>query len=156
MTGLSKARDERQTRQRGIFSSLFDDFINDRFFNSFEAPKMMNRYSIPAANISEEETCYLIALAVPGMHKDDFEISLDNDLLTIKAEKKHSESQNEDLSAFTRQEYNYRSFSRSFTLPNNVDPENIGALYENGILNIKICKIEDNDQLKSIKKIEIK
>lgn len=153
MTGISKARDERHTRRRGIFSSLYDDFINDRFFSSFDGLKMNNRYSIPAVNINEEEKCYVIAMAVPGMEKDDFNLSLEDNVLYVSVD--DTKTDQEEDHNYARQEFNYRSFRRFFYLPEDVDKENIDASYKDGILSLKICKVEQPSINNKVKKIEI-
>lgn len=98
--------------------------------------------SIPAVNIQENDTNFLIEVAAPGKKKEDFNIELDNDILTISAEEKQ-ESTSEENGKFTRREFGYRSFSRSFTLPETADSGKIDANYENGVLKIDIQKRED-------------
>lgn len=94
--------------------------------------------SIPAVNISEEVGQYLVEMAVPGMKREDFKISLDDDLLTISAST--TTEHEERTRDFTRQEYNFNSFTRSFQLPNDAIPENVSAEYTDGVLKIKIAR----------------
>ena len=81
-------------------------------------------------------------MAAPGFSKDEFRIELNNDLLTISSEKK-VENETKEGENFTRREFSYQSFSRSFTLPNTVNSDKIGAKYENGILKVLIPKKEE-------------
>jgi len=96
---------------------------------------------VPAANIVDKKDNFSINLAVPGMEKKDFHVKIDNGLLTITAEKE--EKVEEKDAEFTRREYNYNSFSRSFMLPDSVKPDKIKAKYENGVLNITLPKKEE-------------
>jgi HSP20 family protein len=116
---------------------LNDFFDTDRFFDS-DLLKMANVPALPLVNIIEEEKEFVVDLAVPGMTKKDFHIGIENGLLTISAEKK--EEKEEVKKNFTRKEFSYNSFTRSFTLPENVNEEKIDANYENGILKIHLGK----------------
>ena len=108
--------------------------------------------SMPAANIKETDKSYHVELASPGMNKEDFKIEVDEDLLTIRSEK---ESEKEETSSrYTKREFNFTSFVRSFRLPEEVDSENISAKYEGGILQLEIPKkvVEE----KKVRSIDIK
>jgi HSP20 family protein len=96
--------------------------------------------TVPSANFTENEKEYTIELAAPGLSKKDFTIEMENDLLTISAEKE--EEKNEKENGFTKKEYSFNTFSRSFTLPENAKSEKIDAKYENGILTINVPKKE--------------
>jgi HSP20 family protein len=98
--------------------------------------------TLPAVNIKENADAFMVEMAAPGMAKEDFKIELNNDLLTISSEKKN-EKETKEGETYTRREYSYQSFSRSFTLPNTVDGEKISAKYENGVLSIEIPKKEE-------------
>lgn len=120
---------------------FFDDFFkpwNEWFDKSGYLGRIMN---VPAVNISEEKNEYLVSLAVPGMKKDDFKIDVDGNILTISSEKEETKEEKEK--AFTRKEYNYSSFSRSFTLPDAVNKEKIDAKYEDGVLKISLPRKEE-------------
>jgi len=95
----------------------------------------------PLANITDNEKDFTIELAVPGMSKDQFNIKLDNDILTISVERKEEEVKEERN--FTRREFRYDSFSRSFSMPDIVDQDKIKADYKNGVLSLKLPKSED-------------
>ncbi len=116
------------------------------FFNADLDPWSTDNYSdmnstLPAVNIKETEDDFQVSVAVPGFKKDDFNIELDNNILTISSEK---EMENEvEGEKYTRREFSYQSFKRTFTLPELVDEEKISAKYENGILNVVIPKKEE-------------
>jgi HSP20 family protein len=122
------------------------NFVND-FFNSDLSDWSLRHYSdpnttLPAVNIKENADSFMVEMAAPGMAKEDFTIELNNDLLTISSEKK-TENETKEGETFTRREFSYQSFSRSFTLPKTVDADKISAKYENGILSIAIPKKEE-------------
>lgn len=93
---------------------------------------------LPAVNIADKKDRYEVRLAVPGMDKDDFKISVDGNMLTISNEKEESAEEKEEM--FTRKEYSYSGFSRSFSLPAEIDKERIEAGYEKGVLKISLPK----------------
>jgi len=120
------------------FPSLMDNFFNDWPVTNFSAT---NR-TVPAVNINENDNEFIVTLAVPGMEKKDFNINLENDVLSISSEKTVEKSENEDN--YTRREYNYQSFIRSFNVPKDmVDGDEIAAKYKNGELIIKVPKREE-------------
>jgi HSP20 family protein len=98
-------------------------------------------FNRPAANIIDNEKDFNIELAVPGMAKDDFNINLEDDIMTISVERKEEEVK-EDKN-FTRREFRYDEFSRSFSLPDIVDQEKIKADYQNGVLSVMLPKSEE-------------
>lgn len=116
-------------------NDVFDTFFND----SFISDRMIAR--VPAVNIAETEGDYHIELAVPGLKREDFKISLDKNILSISAEKKSEAS--EEGRKYNRREYSYTSFVRSFTLPETADQSNIEAEYIDGILQINVAKREE-------------
>lgn len=121
--------------------SLFNHFVArelDRQFPATTAGKSVN--SAVAANIKEDETAYHIELAAPGLKKEDFAISLNNNQLTISA--KQEDSKEEKTENYTRKEFSYTSFERSFRLPKNINSEQIQAAYTDGILKIELPKVE--------------
>lgn len=114
------------------FPSVFDEMFND-----WSAGGM--RTSTPAVNVKETETGFHLELAVPGYEKGDFNIDLDHDTLTISSERKNEHEEKEGK--FTRKEFSYQSFKRSFTLPEQlIDADGIKAKYENGILKVDLPK----------------
>ncbi|NVK53437.1 MAG: Hsp20/alpha crystallin family protein [Flavobacteriaceae bacterium] len=133
-----------------VFTNLFDDFFRDWSTTNFSETNT----TLPAVNIKETENDFTVDVAVPGMDKKDFKIDLDNDILTISSEKKSSNEETNDR--YTRKEYSYLSFKRSFTLPKGVvDSNKIEAVYNNGELKITIPKLEEAKP-KPVKLIEVK
>ncbi len=121
------------------FPSVFDDFFkpwNEWFDGGGSAWNRMMK--IPAVNITENKDNFEVALAAPGLKKEDFKIDMDGNLLTISSEKE--ETKEEKDQKFTRKEYNYSSFSRTFTMPEEVLKEKIEAKYENGVLRLVMPK----------------
>ncbi|MEN8225542.1 MAG: Hsp20/alpha crystallin family protein [Bacteroidota bacterium] len=98
-------------------------------------------YNRPSANIIENEKDFSIELAVPGMNKEDFSIKLEDDVLTISVEQKEMTEGKEKN--YTRREFRYDSFSRSFSLPEVVNQEKIKADYKNGVLSVTLPKSEE-------------
>jgi HSP20 family protein len=129
---------------------LFDD---DSFFN-FDFPRLGNGFGskLPAANVKENQNEYIIDLAAPGMKKDDFRIDIENGMLHVSSEK--NEESEEKSEYYTRKEFSYSSFSRSFKLPATINEDKIKAKYENGVLMIHLPKKEE--AIKQISKKEIK
>jgi len=133
---------------RGI-PTLFESFFGD-VFPDFIGTNHMNK-GMPAVNHKETDNSYVVEVAIPGIDKKDIEVNLDEGLLTISSENKSSKNKEED--GYTLREFNCSSFSRSFTLPDNADGDNISAKYENGILNLELSKIKVAE--KSPKMIEV-
>ena len=98
---------------------------------------------IPEANIIENEKDYTVELAAPGLDKKDFKIEVDNGVLIISA-KKEEKKEEEEKANFKRREFSYNSLYRSFTLPENSNPEKIDAKYENGLLRLSIPKMNES------------
>ena len=118
-----------------VIPNLFDDFFRDWSVTNFSETNT----SLPAVNIKENDDEFTVEVAAPGMEKEDFKIHLENDVLTISSEK--TTENNEKNDRYTRKEYSYQSFERSFNLPKNtVDSEKISAQYKNGELVIAIPK----------------
>lgn len=138
---------------RDNLSEVFDfDHMFDRPL--FETLRNGNKFSrIPATNIRETNKEYLVELAAPGMKKSDFHVDIDNDLLEIKVEKE--EESKDKGENFTRREYDFTSFYRSFNLPDSVHSEKIKAEYQDGILKVHIPKVEET-QKKTVKEIAVK
>jgi len=141
------------SRQREAVPSMFNDFF--RPWNEwFDNGGFMGRtLSMPAVNISEAKDSYLVSLAVPGMKKDDFKVDVEGNMLTISSEKSETKEANEEK--YTRKEYNYSSFSRSFTIPDDVEIEKIDARYQDGELKLTLPRKEEAKK-SSAKKISVK
>jgi HSP20 family protein len=113
----------------------------NNFFDNDLADFFGKRVSDPAANILENNDSFELHIAAPGMKKDDFRINLDNSILTISVEME--DEKNEVSKNYTRKEFYYGSFSRSFTLPKTIDLDKIKADYDNGILKVMLPKKEE-------------
>ena len=120
------------------FDKFFDDFFSGNL-NEFVGSDYF--LSSPSTNIKETDEGFEIELAAPGLEKADFNLNLDQEVLTIEAKRENKSEETTDK--FVRREFNYTSFKRSFTLPESVDTNQIGAKYENGILNITLPKKEE-------------
>jgi HSP20 family protein len=126
--------------------TMFTDLLNaDRFFNSefFNLPSVFTADD-PPANIKDEDKQFLVEMSAPGFDKKDFTINVENDILTISAEKQ--EEKNETKEDYSRKEFSYNSFERSFVLPQAVLEDDIKAEYKNGILNLVIPKKEISEK----------
>lgn len=140
-------------KPRTSWPSFFESGLMDKFFNApldefFNYGKVMN---IPAVNVSETDKNFQLSIAAPGLEKKDFKVEAYDDMLTISAE--HEKEQKEEKNdRFNRREYNYSSWSRSFSLPENCNYGMIDAEYKNGELKIVIPKVEVKEpkKLKSI------
>lgn len=121
-----------------VFDSLFSDALN----------KTNTVSRVPSVNIYETKEAYKLELAAPGLTKEDFQVNLKKDTLSVWVEKKLDADQKID---FSRQEFEYTSFARSFNLPENADAETIQAEYVNGILTITINKVDEKMLSKEIK-----
>ena len=124
------------------FPGLFDRFFEGDLFDWSNRNFSDTNTTLPSVNIRENEEGFEVEVAAPGFSKEDLKIDLSNGLLTISSEKK-VENETRDGENFTRREFSYQSFSRSFTLPNIVNSDKIAAKYENGILRISIPKKEE-------------
>jgi HSP20 family protein len=117
------------------FNDVFESIFNDTFFND----RMVTR--VPAVNISESENNYHVELAAPGLKKEDFKLDLERNQLTISVEQAADHHDNQKN--YSKREYSYSSFVRSFTLPESADDSRIDASYTDGILRIDIAKREE-------------
>lgn len=124
------------------YPGLFDRFFENDFFDWSNRNFSDTNTTLPSVNIKEDNDGFDVEVAAPGFEKGDFRIELDNDVLTVSSEKK-VENETKEGQRFSRREFSYQSFSRSFTLPNTVENDKIAAKYENGILKISIPKKEE-------------
>jgi HSP20 family protein len=119
------------------------DFMNREVFDWTNSNFSPTNTTLPAVNIKETEDHFTVEVAAPGMKKEDFNIELDNNLLTISSEKT-DEREEKDGERYTKREFSYQSFQRSFTLPQNmVMEEKIEAKYKDGVLHLIIPKKEE-------------
>ena len=135
MTLVKFANGQKNKALSPLFTDVFDSVWNDTFFGD----RLTSR--VPAVNIAESDNNFHIELAVPGLKKEDFKINLEKNLLSVSAEKKADNT--EETKKYTKREYSYSSFVRSFTLPDTVDYANITAEYTDGVLHINVAKKEE-------------
>lgn len=125
--------------------SMFDNFFND----DFDVDQAVVRgTAMPAVNVRETENEFKLELAAPGKSKDDFNIQIENASISISSENETSDETNEE--SYTRKEYSFNSFKRSFRLPQNANSDEINAKYDNGILIVSIPKMEPSIQPKKL------
>jgi HSP20 family protein len=135
--------------QGSLTRPFFRDFFDaDNFFNT---NWLAERSGYPAVNVAEKDNEYCIDLAVPGYKKEDFKVKVNNDILTVSAEAKTENK--EEKKEYTRKEYSYSSFSRSFQLPDNVKDDQITAKYEDGMLKLSLPKT--NNVVRASKEVPI-
>ncbi len=136
MTTLTTYR----AKPAGVFNEM--DRMIDSFFAGSTAPMKSGRY--PAVDVVEKEDAYSLSVELPGYSKDDVEIKIDNNLLTISAaeeEKKAEKAEKREEMRYVIRERSSRSFTRTFVLPREVDKDNIEASFENGLLSLSIPKV---------------
>jgi HSP20 family protein len=132
---LVKFNNSRANAVNPWFNDVFNSLINDSTLNDRFVTKT------PAVNIAETEDHFHIELAVPGLRKEDFKINLDKNVLSVSAEKKTENV--EEGKKYSKREYSYNSFVRSFTLPEVADQAKIEAEYTDGILKLNVAKKEE-------------
>ena len=136
-------------------TNLFDDFFSRDLWNWGLDNNSNTNTTIPAVNIKETAENFEVEMAAPGMKKEDFRIELDGNTLSINSELKNEHEEKEG-ERYSRREFSYQSFQRTFTLPKNVvDVDQIHAKYENGVLHLLIPKREEAKQ-RPPRMIEIK
>ena len=124
--------------------SLLNDFFTDDWFDSSLANWKSSGTTLPAVNVRETNDDFRIEVAAPGMKRDDFKVELDNNVLTISSQREEKADESKKDGSYTRREFRYQAFQRSFTLPENkVEGDKIAAAYVDGILQITIPKKEE-------------
>jgi HSP20 family protein len=140
-------------RRNGLLPSTPSFFDDTVLRDIFGWDSWSNQGStLPKVNILETNEAFRVEMAAPGMKKEDFHVELDNDTLTIQSE--ISTENTDENASFTRREFSYQSFKRSFYLPNTVEAEKIKAKYNDGILSLEIPKKEEAKR-KPVKSISI-
>lgn len=128
------------------FPTLFNDFFQKDLFDWGGSNFSNSGTTLPAVNIKETNEAFEVEMAAPGMTKNDFRVELEGNYLTISSETNNQTEENEG-DKYSRREFSYQSFQRSFTLPKNVvDPDKINARYEEGVLRLRIPKREEAKQ----------
>jgi len=140
-------------------NNLWDKWMEDVFRNDWNplAAASWKTTEMPAVNISENKNAYTVEAAVPGFKKEEIQVKIENGMLNIRGEKKsEQEHQADNSEKITRKEFSYSMFSRSFSLPADVNEHQILASHENGVLKIELPKIEQPQAEDAARKIEIK
>jgi len=134
-----------------LLTNVFNDFFSP-WTDLLTEPVLERALTVPAVNITENEKSYQLSVAAPGLKKEDFNVDVDGNMLTISAEKEENKEEKDEQ--YTRKEYNYSSFSRTFTLPNEIKQNAIEAEYKDGVLHLMLPKTEAAQ--KATTKIKIK
>lgn len=125
---------------RSRFHRLFDEAFSDFRTNFDSGEDVASRAWLPAVDISETDDALLVYAELPGMTKEDVDITLENHLLTLRGERQFDRDEKKEN--FHRIERSYGAFSRSFTLPSNVQAEEVKASFQDGLLTVEIPKVE--------------
>ena len=133
------------------FSSWFDNFFDNSLGTEFLS-NFNTGITLPAVNIKETNNEFILELAIPGMKKSDFIIDVENKVLSISSEVKSENEEKNEI--YTRREFGYSSFKRTFTLPDSIESDKVKASYKDGILIVTLPKREEAKQ-KPPKRIEI-
>ncbi|MDT0688491.1 Hsp20 family protein [Salegentibacter sp. F188] len=131
-----------KTNEANWLPSVFDDMFKTDWLGGTTNVNSIGT-SIPAVNIRENEDEFAVSVAAPGKKKEDFNIELENDVLTISSEEKKEKESSDKEGRFTRKEFSYTNFKRAFSLPESVDSNQISASYEDGVLQISLPKREE-------------
>ena len=132
--------------QKPVYSvnkNLVDELFGNFFRNDYHEDYLQNCGYQPATNVFEVENEFRVDLLLPGFHKEDVQLNVQKNILTVKALNQDSSEKNQDQFKYSRKEFGTFNFEKQFKLPNTVDVEKISAKYENGILHIVIPKKEE-------------
>lgn len=129
---------KRNTNNNSIFPAIMEELLRPDWMGGIQNS---NSSTVPPVNIRETENSYEVELSAPGKKKEDFNIEVDNDMLTISSEMNTENTTNDGK--YTRREFSFSSFRRAFTLPETVKEDSIQASYEHGILKISLPKREE-------------
>jgi HSP20 family protein len=130
-------------RMNEFLQSGFTDLFHP--WNDISAHGFANRYLVPAMNIAENKNDYMITLAVPGLKKNDFNILIDRNLSAIGAQKEETNDENSEN--YTRKEFYYSSFSRTFTLPEGVHANKVDTSYNDDMLTLTLPKKDEEKKI---------
>ena len=146
-------RHRRVTRRPAFTTPVFDNLLNEFVNGSFSKPERNNFIkNRPAVNVIESNDNFKIEVAAPGLTKKDININVEKDMLSISAEREIKQKEGE---TYSRKEFSYDNFKRTFQIPETVDASNIKASFKNGILEITLAKKEEAKELPP-RAIEIK
>ena len=156
MTNVLRKENGRQPANFGsvvdqVFQKNLSRFFDDSFWNFNGAD--IERTKVPV-NLRETDSTYEMELVAPGLRKEDFQLNVSRDLLTVSFEEKNENKESNKEEGWLRQEYYKRSFSRSFHLSDIIDTNGINARYENGILHVTLPKNEKAKQLSKTIRVE--
>lgn len=156
MANMLKRENSRQPANFGsvidqIFQNNLSRFFDDSSWGSNASE--MERTKVPV-NLKETASSFEMELVAPGLRKEDFQLNVSGDMLTVSFEEKNENKETNNEEGWVRQEYRKRSFSRSFHLNDAVDTNSISAHYENGILYVTLPKNEKNKQVSKTIKVE--
>ncbi len=140
-------------RQESLLPSVWNNLLESTLFT--HPLNGHSEFTVPPVNLSEDKENFYIELAAPGMEKENFSLQLDKQILTVKAEKKTENIEVNEDKTFSKKEFGYHSFTRSFTLPTTANFDKIDASYDKGVLNIIIAK-KDEAKDTGVKHISIK
>ncbi|MFD1613778.1 Hsp20/alpha crystallin family protein [Gelatiniphilus marinus] len=146
LVNVPKNRSLASTNSNANFSNLshwIDEIFNRDLPSAFTS-NFNTGITLPKVNIKESADAYMVEMAVPGLKKSDFQINLNNQVLSISTETKQENEHTEEN--YTRREFGYSSFKRTFTLPETVNDDKINANYKDGILTIVLPKKEEAKQ----------
>lgn len=137
-------------RSQNWLPSIFNDFFDNEWMVKANA-------TAPAINVIETEKAYKVELAAPGMTKEDFDVRIDEENnLVISMEKKTENKEEKKDGRYLRREFSYSKFQQTMILPENVDKDHISAQVENGVLNIELPKLSEEEVKKPDRTIEVK
>jgi HSP20 family protein len=142
----------RRNENLPVLSGFLNDFFRNDWLDFANKNFSGTNTTLPSVNIKETKESFEVEMAAPGLNKNDFKISLNRGIMTISSEK-NTENETKE-GEYTRREFSYQSFCRSFSLPESADYEKVGAKYENGLLVISIPKKEE-EKIKAERTIEI-
>ena len=137
-------------RSQNWLPSIFNDFFDNELMAKANA-------AAPAINVIETDKAYKLELAAPGMTKEDFSVRIDEENnLVISMEKKAENKEEKKDGRYLRREFSYSKFQQTMILPENVDKDHISAQVENGVLNIELPKLSEEEVKKPDRTIEVK
>lgn len=139
---------KRTGKEQGNLPTFFSSYWNNDFLKNFFDG------GVPATNVKENDKQFIIDVSTPGMDKGNIKVEVDKNVLKISAEKKTETEEKDENERVLRHEFGYSSFSRSFTIPEGIDTDNITASQENGVLQIILPKEQEAKEDK-VKQIDI-